>query len=112
MGAREGNPRRQYGCLHAGVFPRLTTERAIPPELDPKVSRREIAIEAVAETLAKMRKECPDSVCPISPVSPTGALILALGFNLLDVTLIRVANFLPALVIAPSLVALSQLSGP
>jgi uncharacterized membrane protein YqgA involved in biofilm formation len=40
-----------------------------------------------------------------------GALILAIGLNLLDLTLIRVANFLPALVIAPALVALLPLSG-
>jgi uncharacterized membrane protein YqgA involved in biofilm formation len=40
-----------------------------------------------------------------------GALILAIGLNLLDLTLIRVANFLPALVIAPPLVALLPLSG-
>jgi uncharacterized membrane protein YqgA involved in biofilm formation len=86
------------------------------PELDPRVSRRDIAIEAVAEILAKMRKgglvRVRDSVCPMSPASPTGALILALGSNLLDLTVIRVANFLPALVMAPSLVALLQLSGP
>jgi uncharacterized membrane protein YqgA involved in biofilm formation len=40
-----------------------------------------------------------------------GTLILAIGLNLLDLTTIRVANFLPALVIAPLVVALLQLSG-
>jgi uncharacterized membrane protein YqgA involved in biofilm formation len=38
-----------------------------------------------------------------------GTLILAIGLNLLDVAAIRVANFLPALVIAPALVALVRL---
>lgn len=37
-----------------------------------------------------------------------GTLILAIGLNLLDVTAIRVANFLPALLIAPAVVALLQ----
>ncbi|MBI3325749.1 MAG: DUF554 family protein [Nitrospinae bacterium] len=37
-----------------------------------------------------------------------GTLILAIGLNLLDVTAIRVANFLPALLIAPAIVALLQ----
>jgi uncharacterized protein len=40
-----------------------------------------------------------------------GTLILALGLNLLDLTTIRVANFLPALVTAPLLVALLRLFG-
>jgi uncharacterized membrane protein YqgA involved in biofilm formation len=40
-----------------------------------------------------------------------GTLILAIGLNLFDLTAIRVANFLLALVIAPMLVALLQLSG-
>jgi hypothetical protein len=39
----------------------LTEEKAmehpIPPGLDPNVTRREIVIEADAETLEKMRKE-------------------------------------------------------
>jgi uncharacterized membrane protein YqgA involved in biofilm formation len=34
-----------------------------------------------------------------------GTLILAIGLNLLDLTAIRVANFLPALVVAPLVVA-------
>jgi len=38
-----------------------------------------------------------------------GTLILAIGLNLLDVTAIRVANFLPGLLIAPVVVALVQL---
>jgi uncharacterized membrane protein YqgA involved in biofilm formation len=38
-----------------------------------------------------------------------GTLILASGLNLLDLTTIRVANFLPALVIAPVIVALVHL---
>jgi uncharacterized membrane protein YqgA involved in biofilm formation len=37
-----------------------------------------------------------------------GTLILALGLNLLELAAIRVANFLPALLIAPSLVAVLQ----
>ena len=40
-----------------------------------------------------------------------GTLILAIGLNLLDLTMIRIANFLPALVIAPMLVALLPLAG-
>jgi uncharacterized protein len=40
-----------------------------------------------------------------------GTLILAIGLNLLDLTTIRVANFLPAVVTAPVLVALLRLSG-
>jgi uncharacterized protein len=40
-----------------------------------------------------------------------GTLILAIGLNLLDLTAIRVANFLPALVVAPILVGLLQLFG-
>jgi uncharacterized protein len=39
-----------------------------------------------------------------------GTLILAIGLNLLDLTMIRLATFPPALVIAPILVALWQLS--
>jgi hypothetical protein len=38
-----------------------------------------------------------------------GTLILAIGLNLLDLTAIRVANFLPALAMAPALVAVVQL---
>jgi uncharacterized membrane protein YqgA involved in biofilm formation len=38
-----------------------------------------------------------------------GTLILAIGLNLLDLTSIRVANFLPALLMAPVLVGLLQL---
>lgn len=38
-----------------------------------------------------------------------GTLILAIGLNLLDVTAIRVANFLPGLLIAPVVAALVQL---
>ena len=38
-----------------------------------------------------------------------GTLILAIGLNLLDLTAIRVANFLPALAIAPTLVVVVQL---
>jgi uncharacterized membrane protein YqgA involved in biofilm formation len=37
-----------------------------------------------------------------------GTLILAIGLNLLDLTAIRVANFLPALVLAPAVVAVVQ----
>ncbi len=40
-----------------------------------------------------------------------GTLILAHGLNLLDLTTIRVANFLPALATAPLPVALLRLSG-
>ena len=40
-----------------------------------------------------------------------GTLILAIGLNLLDLTTIRVANFLPALMLAPLVVALLQLFG-
>jgi uncharacterized protein len=40
-----------------------------------------------------------------------GTLILAIGLNLLDQTTIRAANFLPALVLAPLVVALLQLFG-
>jgi uncharacterized protein len=40
-----------------------------------------------------------------------GTLILAIGLNLLDLTAIRVANFLPALIVAPILVELLQLFG-
>jgi uncharacterized membrane protein YqgA involved in biofilm formation len=40
-----------------------------------------------------------------------GTLILAIGLNLLDLTAIRVANFLPALIVAPILVGLLQLFG-
>jgi uncharacterized membrane protein YqgA involved in biofilm formation len=43
----------------------------------------------------------------VAEMSATGGtLILAIGCNLLDLTAIRVANFLPALVIAPVLVRL------
>jgi uncharacterized protein len=35
-----------------------------------------------------------------------GTLILAIGLNLLDLTVIRIANFLPALLIAPCIAAL------
>jgi uncharacterized protein len=38
-----------------------------------------------------------------------GTLILAIGLNLLDLTTIRVANFLPALVVAPLVVAVMHL---
>jgi hypothetical protein len=38
-----------------------------------------------------------------------GTLILAIGLNLLDLTAIRVANFLPALILAPAVTALAQL---
>jgi uncharacterized protein len=38
-----------------------------------------------------------------------GTLILAIGLNLLEVTAIRVANFLPALVVAPIVVAVLHL---
>jgi uncharacterized protein len=38
-----------------------------------------------------------------------GTLILAIGLNLLDLTTIRVANFLPALVVAPIVVAVVHL---
>jgi uncharacterized membrane protein YqgA involved in biofilm formation len=38
-----------------------------------------------------------------------GTLIVAIGLNLLDVTAIRVANFLPALFIAPGIMALLHL---
>lgn len=38
-----------------------------------------------------------------------GTLILAIGLNLLDLTAIRIANFLPALVIAPAVVGLTRL---
>ena len=38
-----------------------------------------------------------------------GTLILAIGLNLLDLTAIRVANFLPALVVAPLVVAVVRL---
>jgi uncharacterized membrane protein YqgA involved in biofilm formation len=38
-----------------------------------------------------------------------GTLILAIGLNLLDLTTIRVANFLPALLIAPAAVGLLRL---
>ena len=41
----------------------------------------------------------------------TGTLILALGLNRLDLTMIRAANFLLALVIASMSVALWRLSG-
>jgi uncharacterized protein len=40
-----------------------------------------------------------------------GTLILAIGLNLFDLTPIRVANFLPALIVAPILVGLLQLFG-
>jgi uncharacterized protein len=40
-----------------------------------------------------------------------GTLILAIELNLLDLMAVRVANFLPALVIAPMLVGLLQLFG-
>ena len=40
-----------------------------------------------------------------------GTLILAIGLNLFDLTPIRVANFLPALIVAPVLVGLLQLFG-
>ena len=40
-----------------------------------------------------------------------GTLILAIGLNLLDLMAVRVANFLPALVIAPMLAGLLQLFG-
>jgi uncharacterized protein len=40
-----------------------------------------------------------------------GTLILAIGLNLLDLTMIRVANFLPSLVITPILVAFLPLHG-
>jgi uncharacterized membrane protein YqgA involved in biofilm formation len=40
-----------------------------------------------------------------------GTLILAIGLNLLDLTTIRLANFLPALATAPLLVALLRLFG-
>jgi uncharacterized protein len=36
----------------------------------------------------------------------SGTLILAIGLNLLDLTTVRVANFLPALLIAPVVVRL------
>ncbi len=38
-----------------------------------------------------------------------GTLILAIGLNLLDLTTVRVANFLPALLIAPVVVRLLHL---
>ena len=38
-----------------------------------------------------------------------GTLILAIGLNLLDLTTIRVANFLPALLIAPVVVGLPHI---
>jgi uncharacterized protein len=48
----------------------------------------------------------------IAEMSATGGtLILAIGLNLLGLTTIRVANFLPALVIAPMLVGVLQLFG-
>ena len=48
----------------------------------------------------------------VAEMSATGGtLILAIGLNLLDLTTIRVANFLPALVIAPMLVGVLQLFG-
>jgi len=37
-----------------------------------------------------------------------GTLILAIGLNLLDLTAIRVANFLPSLALAPIIVAVLQ----
>jgi len=40
-----------------------------------------------------------------------GTLILAIGLPLLDLTTIRVVNFLPALIVAPILVGLLQLFG-
>ena len=40
-----------------------------------------------------------------------GTLILAIGLNLLDLTTIRVANFLPALIVVPILVGFLQLFG-
>jgi uncharacterized membrane protein YqgA involved in biofilm formation len=46
----------------------------------------------------------------VAEMSATGGtLILAIGLNLLDLTTIRVVNFLPALVIAPVLVGVLQL---
>ena len=48
----------------------------------------------------------------IAEMSATGGvLILALGLILLEIKAIRVANFLPALVIAPALVAALQALG-
>ncbi len=48
----------------------------------------------------------------VAEMSATGGtLILAIGLNLLNLTTIRVANFLPALVIAPMLVGVLQLFG-
>jgi hypothetical protein len=77
MGARKGNPRRQYGCPHAGVPHRLPTQRAIPPGPNPNVTRREIVIEADVATLEKVRKEgharVRDNVYTMYPVSSTAA---------------------------------------
>jgi uncharacterized protein len=48
----------------------------------------------------------------VAEMSATGGtLILAIGLNLPNLTTIRVANFLPALVIAPMLVGVLQLFG-
>jgi hypothetical protein len=40
-------------------------EHVVPPGLDPNVTRREIVIEADAETLEKMRKEGRESTIPL-----------------------------------------------
>jgi hypothetical protein len=40
-------------------------EHAVPPGLDPNVTRREIVIEADVETLEKMRKEGRESTIPL-----------------------------------------------
>jgi len=49
---------------------------------------------------------------PVAEMTATGGtLILAIGLNLLDLTTIRVANFLPALIVAPILVGFLQLFG-
>jgi uncharacterized membrane protein YqgA involved in biofilm formation len=46
----------------------------------------------------------------VAEMSATGGtLILAIGLNLLELTTIHVANFLPALVIAPVVVAVVPL---
>jgi hypothetical protein len=70
MGAQEGNPRRSV--------PYSTHKTRHVSGLEPNLSRREIVIEAGAETPEKMCKaghaRVCDNVCTTYPVSPIVAL--------------------------------------